>query len=254
MIRVQNLSKSFGDHHVLKDIDLHFAEGKTTVIIGPSGHGKSVFIKHLVGLLKPDSGDILVKGLKKPLNKMSDGELYEARKRFGMLFQEGALFDSMSVGENVAFPLKRHTKKDDAEIRRIVESKLEAVGMPGIRSQMPANLSGGMKKRVGLARAIVMEPQIVIFDEPTSGLDPVTAESIDELIMELKNTLGITFIVISHDIHSAFKIADNIGLLYEGRLVEFGSRRALAESENPVVRNFFKRNFQSPTKWIRKVT
>ncbi len=254
MISVKNLSKSFGDHLVLKEVSLRFEEGKTTVIIGPSGHGKSVLIRHIVGLLKPDSGDIFLKGLAKPLNKLGDNDLFETRKRFGMLFQEGALFDSITVGENVAFPLKRHTKKSVKEIEEIVESKLTAVGMPGIRAQMPSTLSGGMKKRVGLARAIVMEPEIVIFDEPTSGLDPITADAIDELIMNLKTTLGITFIVISHDIHSAFKIADNIGLLYQGRLVEFGSRRALAESENPIVRHFFARNFQSPTKWIRKVT
>ncbi len=251
MIKVENLCKNFGDHQVLKKINLHFEEGKTTVIIGPSGHGKSVLIKHIVGLLKPDSGCVRVKGLKKPLNELRENELYETRKRFGMLFQEGALFDSMTVGDNVAFPLKRHTKKGEAQIREIVEDKLKAVGMPGIRAQMPANLSGGMKKRVGLARAIVMEPEIVIFDEPTSGLDPITADSIDDLIMDLKTSLGITFIVISHDIHSAFKISDNIGLLYEGRLVEFGNRRTLAESQNPIVVNFFRRNFQSPTKWIR---
>ena len=244
MIEFRHVSKSFGDLVVLDDLSCEIPEGKITMIIGPSGTGKSVFIKLLVGIVKPDSGDVIVDG--HVISSLSTNELYEVRKKFGVLFQDGALFDSMSVGENVAFPLREHTRLSDAEIARIVSDKLNAVGMPNSECRLPSELSGGMKKRAALARAIVMEPDIVVFDEPSSALDPVTADSIDNLILEMQRRLQCTFVVVSHDIESTFKIADYIGMLWQGKLIAFGEKDEIMNMNNEVIRQFFSRRADGP--------
>lgn len=239
-IEFSHVSKAFGKLQVLQDVSFRLVQGQTTVIVGPSGTGKSVLLKHIVGLLLPDSGSVRVLG--QEVTTLKGKELTALRKRFGMLFQDGALFGSMTVGENVAFPLLHHTRLSPARIKEIVADKLHLVGLSGIENKSPAELSGGMRKRVALARAIVMEPEIVLFDEPHSGLDPMTADAIDELILEMKERLRITFVVISHDIVGTFKIADAVGMLYQGKLVEFGTPEALKRSQNPVVRQFLARN------------
>ena len=244
IIRFDHVRKSFGDLVVLADLSLDIEPGRTTVIMGPSGTGKSVFLKLLVGLLYPDSGHVWVTGV--DITQAREPELLRVRKRLGMMFQEGALFDSMTVGENIAFPLRRHTRKKAAEIREIVADKLESVGLPGIGHKMPSELSGGMRRRVGLARAIVLDPEIVLFDEPTTGLDPVTSGSIDDLIAEMKQQMGITFVVISHDIVGSFHIADRIGMLDGGHLIALGTPQEVQSSPDPVVRRFLQRNLTLP--------
>lgn len=244
MIEYRHVSKAYGDLVVLDDVSCTIPEGKTTLIIGPSGTGKSVFIKLLVGLEKPDTGEVVVDG--HVIAKLSRKALYEVRKKFGVLFQHGALFDSMTVGENVAFPLREHTRLSDREIEKIVAEKLAAVGMPESGCRCPSDLSGGMRNRVALARAIVMEPDIVVFDEPNSGLDPVTADSIDNLILEMQQRLKCTFVVVSHDIESTFKIADYIGMLWKGKLVAFGPRDEVRDMKNEVVQQFFHRRSDGP--------
>jgi phospholipid/cholesterol/gamma-HCH transport system ATP-binding protein len=244
MIEFRNVSKSFGDLVVLDGVSCAVPDEKITMIIGPSGTGKSVFIKLLVGLVKPDAGEVVVDGHR--ISHLGASELYEVRKKFGVLFQDGALFDSMSVGENVAFPLREHTKLPNREIADVVQEKLTAVGMPNSECRWPNELSGGMKKRVALARAIVMEPDIVIFDEPSSALDPVTADSIDNLILEMQSRLNCTFVVVSHDIESTFKIADFIGMLWKGKLIAFGTKDEVMNMDNDVLRQFFNRRAEGP--------
>jgi phospholipid/cholesterol/gamma-HCH transport system ATP-binding protein len=244
IIRFENVRKTFGELVVLDDLTLDIETGKTTVIMGPSGVGKSVFLKLLVGLLQPDEGRIWVTGV--DVAQARERELREVRMRLGMLFQDGALFDSMTVADNVAFPLRRHTKMKAAEIREVVAGKLQRVGLPGVEHKMPSELSGGMRRRVGLARAIVLDPEIVLFDEPTSGLDPITSDQIDGLIAEMKVALGITFVVISHDIVGTFRIADRIGMLYNGRLVAFGTPDEVRHSADPMLRRFLGRNLALP--------
>jgi len=248
MILIKDLCKAFGDHVVLDHINCRVAHGKTTVFVGPSGVGKSVLIKHMVGLLYPDEGEVIVEG--KDLTKLSERELYELRKKFGMLFQDAALFDSMTVEENVAFPLRHHTKKSESEIGDIVAEKLRQVGMPGTKEMMPSELSGGMRKRVGLARALALDPEIVFFDEPTSGLDPVIAATVDKLISETQAELGKTFVVISHDIPGTFAIAHNIGVLFDAKLIEYGPKEEIRESPNPILRQFFARKAEGPIKLV----
>ncbi len=241
VIEMAGLCKSFDGVSVLEDIDLNVPAGHSTAIIGASGTGKSVLIKHVIGLLRPDAGTVRVFGV--DVAQASVRELYRVRRRLGMLFQDGALFDSLTVGENVEFPLVHHRKDlDPTERTKRVEEKLEWVGLPGFSRRAIASLSGGQRKRVGLARAIVMEPEVILFDEPNSGLDPLTADSIDGLIVDMKQRLGITFVIISHDIVGTVKVADYIGMLYEGRLVEFGPTSAILQSRNPVVKNFLRRN------------
>jgi len=242
IVEFKNVTKSFGKQFVLKNVSCKIPKGKTTVILGPSGTGKSVFAKLTIGLLKPDSGSILV--YDQDIVKMKRKDLFEIRKKFGMLFQDGALFDSLNVGENVAFPLHHHTKKSKQEIKNIVQKKLEQVGLPNIENKMPSELSGGMRKRVGFARAIALEPDIVIFDEPNSGLDPIMSNAIDDLILKMKKELGSTFIVISHDIVGTFKIADYIGMLYNGDFIIFGTKEEILNSENEIVKNFLERNLK----------
>jgi phospholipid/cholesterol/gamma-HCH transport system ATP-binding protein len=236
-IAVRGLHKRFGAHHVLRGIDLDFPVGTTTVILGGSGSGKSVLMKHLIGLLAPDEGTVTVEG--QDLAKVPAGALAQFRMRFGMVFQWAALFDSMTVGENVGFPLREHRRSlPETEVRRLVEDKLILLGIPGTQDKYPADLSGGMRKRVGLARAIIMEPRIVLYDEPTTGLDPITTASVDEMIHRAKEKLGVTSVVISHDIGSAFNVADYIAFLYEGQIVAYGSPREVRASEHPFVARF----------------
>ncbi|RME24323.1 MAG: ABC transporter ATP-binding protein [Deltaproteobacteria bacterium] len=236
MIEIRDLHKSFGDNHVLRGIDLTVEEGKTTVIIGASGSGKSVLMKHMIGLLRPDSGKVVVDGL--DTSELGERELAKVRQKFGMVFQNAALFDSMTVGENVAFPLREHRRLPEKEIRRIVEEKLRVVDLEGVEHLYPAELSGGMRKRVGLARAVVLDPRIVLYDEPTTGLDPITANSVDEMILAAQERLGVTSVVISHDIASSFRVGDHIAMIYKGQIVEQGPPEKLMESDHPYVKKF----------------
>ncbi|WP_457755791.1 ABC transporter ATP-binding protein [Thermodesulfatator indicus] len=238
MIKIIDLYKSFGKHQVLRGVNLEIPAGKMTFIMGASGTGKSVLLKHIIGLISPDKGQILVDG--KDITKLSERELMKVRKRFGMLFQEGALFDSMTVGENVAFPLKEHTKLSEKEIRARVELKLSQVGLLEAINKMPSELSGGMKKRVALARALALDPEIVLFDEPTTGLDPIMQESISYLIKETQERLNLTCVVISHDVPIAFAVADKIAFLYEGQVVEEGPPEKIKKSEHPFVKKFIR--------------
>ncbi|MBI5559894.1 MAG: ABC transporter ATP-binding protein [Deltaproteobacteria bacterium] len=246
MIEIIDLKKSFNVKVVLDGVDLAIEDGKTTVIIGRSGVGKSVLIKHIVGLLKPDSGKILVDG--KDITKMGEREFTEVLKRFGMLFQGAALFDSMTVAGNVGFPLKEHTDLADKDIRGIVTEKLRRVGLVGVEDMMPADLSGGMKKRVGLARAIVMDPEIVLFDEPTTGLDPIMSDSIANLMSETQKALKTTYIAITHDIALTYKIADMVAMIYEGKIIEHGAVEEMKKNANPVLRQFLAGSAQGPIK------
>ncbi len=237
-ITVKDVFKSFGDQKVLQGINLEVERGKTTVIIGKSGGGKSVLMKHLIGLVKPDSGEIWVDGTE--ITRLKEVRLNEVRRKFGMLFQEAALFDSMTVGENVAFPLREHTNLTEGQIERATAEKLRQVGLFGVSDKMPSELSGGMKKRVGLARALALDPEIVLFDEPTSALDPVIALTIEDLIKETQLTLRKTYVVISHDILGMFRIADKVAMLYEGRIVAFGTPHEIRGSSLPAVREFLR--------------
>ena len=244
VVRFRNVCKSFGPQQVLKRVSCDIIRGKTTVMIGPSGTGKSVFIKHLVGLLRPDSGEIYVDN--QEITGLRERDLFEVRKKFGMLFQDGALFDSMTVFDNVAFPLRQHTDLDEETVAEIVASKLAQVGLPGVEHKLPSELSGGMRKRVGFARAIALEPEIVLFDEPNSGLDPVMSDAIDKLILRMQRELGLTFIVISHDIPGTFQIADYIGMLYKGELIAFGPADEIRTADNPILQQFFARSADGP--------
>lgn len=237
MIEVKDLKKSFGTQKVLNGLTLHIPQGKITVIIGRSGEGKSVLIKHLIGLLRPDSGTVRVKG--KDLLAMDAVALNDFRKNFGMLFQHAALFDSMTVFQNIAFPLGEHTPRSDAEISGRVKHLVELVGLEeNVLQKYPSELSGGMKKRVGLARAIALEPEILLYDEPTTGLDPVMTDVIDHLILDTQKKLGVTSIVISHDVKATFAIADKIAMLHEGKILLQGTPEEFQASSDPVVQNF----------------
>lgn len=244
MIELVDVHKSFGKQHVLDGVNLEVEEGKTTVIIGRSGGGKSVVLKHMIGLLKPDSGQVLVEGT--DISRMGDRGLNEVRKKFGMLFQEAALFDSMNVAENVAFPLREHTKKKDREIMEIVRENLHSVGLPDVENKMPSELSGGMRKRVGLARALAMRPRIILFDEPTTGLDPVMTEAINELIIRTQRDFNLTCVVISHDIQSIFTVGHRIAMLYNGKIIECGTPEEIRASRNPVLVQFLSGNLEGP--------
>lgn len=239
IIELRRVTKSFGTQRVLSDIDLRIERGRTTVIIGRSGTGKSVLLKHIVGLLQPDSGHVWVGDV--DMAVASDVEKQRVRKRFGMMFQGGALFEDLSAGDNVAFPLRYHTRLSAAERRRVATEKLALVDLPDLYDRPTSALSGGQRKRVALARAIVLEPEVVLFDEPNSGLDPVTSATIDDLILRMKDKLGITFVVITHDIVQALAVSDTIGMLWKGRLVAFGPREEVAASDDPVVRTFLSR-------------
>ncbi len=246
MIRIVDLHKSFGDNHVLRGVDLEVDRGESMVVIGGSGSGKSVLIKHIIGLLRPDKGHVFIDGL--DITTLRERELYEVRKRFGMLFQGAALFDSMTVWENVAFALLRHRRLPPEEARRIASEKLRLVGLAGVEDLMPSELSGGMRKRVGLARAIAHDPEVVLYDEPTTGVDPIMADAINDLIIELRERLQVTSIAITHDMKSAYKIADRIAMLYEGRIIEVGTPEQIRKTSNPVVRQFITGSAVGPIK------
>jgi phospholipid/cholesterol/gamma-HCH transport system ATP-binding protein len=238
MIQVVNLHKTFGEQKVLTGINVTIPEGKTCVILGGSGSGKTVLMKHMIGLLKPNEGQVFVDG--EDIVPLGDAQMEQVRRKFGMVFQAAALFDSMNVFENVAFPLREHRKDwSEEQVRAAVRAKLDIMGLPvSVENKFPADLSGGMRKRVGLARAVVLEPKIVLYDEPTTGLDPITTAYVDEMILEAQAKLKVTSVVISHDIASAFNVGDYIAFLSKGLIIEFGPPEQLRNSEHPVVKNF----------------
>jgi len=244
MIRITDLEKSFGPKKVLRGVNLDIPTGKTTVVIGQSGSGKSVLLKLIVGLMKPEQGDIFVGDLN--VTALDAEERQKVARKFGMLFQGGALFDSMTVGQNVAFGLERYCDLPANEIRGLVSESLDKVGLRGIEGLMPSELSGGMKKRVGLARAIAYRPEIMLYDEPSTGIDPIRADAINELINLLKNEFGVTSIVITHDMVSAYKVADRIAMLYEGRILETGTPAEIRNSTNDVVQQFIHGRAEGP--------
>ncbi|MDF1563384.1 MAG: ABC transporter ATP-binding protein [Deltaproteobacteria bacterium] len=237
IIKIRGLHKSFGDHHVLRGIDLDIEAGSTVVILGASGSGKSVLMKHMIGLLKPDAGQVLVDD--EDIVSMGESELQRVRQKFGMVFQQAALFDSMTVFDNVAFPLREHSRRMPLkEVRERVAEKLGAVGLSGTEEKLPAELSGGMRKRVGLARGLVLDPKIVLYDEPTTGLDPLTTDDVDEMILEARRAFEVTSVVISHDIASAFKVATKLAVLYHGEIVAEGNQDELRAHPHPHVQEF----------------
>jgi phospholipid/cholesterol/gamma-HCH transport system ATP-binding protein len=240
MIEIHDLHKSFGSNEVLSGVNLEIDKGQTTVIIGRSGCGKSVLIKHIVGLLQPDSGWVKVDG--KTVSELPDKELYELRKMFGFLFQGAALFDSLTVEENVALPLEESRNgSSKPDIEKIVREKLEIVGLKDIYNLKPAELSGGMKKRVGLARALVTNPEYILYDEPTTGLDPIMSDSIDGLIKELSQKLTVTSVVVTHDLYSVKNVADKVAMMHDGKIHFEGSPEKLLNSNDPVIIDFIKR-------------
>lgn len=236
MIEVRNLEKSFGAQKVLDGVNLRIETGESVVIIGRSGGGKSVLLKHIIGLIKPDAGEVLIDG--ENIVRMNERQLLRVRSKFGMLFQGAALFDSMTVGENIAFPFRRNKVLSPAEIDHKVARALEVVDLAGTEDKSPAELSGGMKKRVGLARAIVYDPQIVLYDEPTTGLDPIVSDSIDQLILRVRSHCRATSVVVTHDMRSARRVADRILMLHEKKIYTEGTPEEIFSSEDPIVRQF----------------
>jgi phospholipid/cholesterol/gamma-HCH transport system ATP-binding protein len=233
-----NVHKAYGPKQVLRGADLKVYRGEVLVILGGSGSGKSVTLRHMLGLEAPDSGRVLVE--EEDVTDLPEEELYRVRKKFGMLFQSGALFDSMTVFENVAFPLREHTQMQEEELRRIVREKLELVNLPNTEHLMPVDLSGGMRKRVGLARSIVLDPKMILYDEPTTGLDPITSQKINEMIIDLQSKLNVTSVVVTHDIQSAFSVGDRIAFLNKGVFEWVGSMDEARDASHPVLREFFK--------------
>ena len=244
IISVKDIYKTFSNKKVLNGLTIDVKKGEILVIIGPSGCGKSVLLKHIMGLLAPDSGEIHYGG--HDLTKFNESQLNEMRIRFGMLFQGAALFDSLTVGENISFGLREHKNLPKKEVDRIVDEKLELVGMPGIANLKPAQLSGGMKKRVGLARAIAMDPEVLLYDEPTTGLDPVMVTIIDKLTIDMNRKLGCTTILVTHDMKSAFRIADRIAMHFNGKIIEVGTRDEIKNSKNPIVKQFIDGEEEGP--------
>ncbi len=236
MIEIINLCKSFNGHVVLDNLNLNINTGETTVVIGRSGCGKSVLLKHIIGLMKPDSGQVLIDG--KDVTKMDEKELNAMRLNFGMLFQGAALFDSLNVLENVGFNMIEHTNSSTEQIKKRVEECLTLVGLKEIEDKKPAELSGGMRKRVGLARAICLRPQIMLYDEPTTGVDPIMGDSINDLIVELHNKLKVTAIAVTHDMTSAYRIANRIAMLYNGKIIASGTSEEIKNTRDPIVRQF----------------
>ena len=236
MIDIINVEQTFGDRRILKNVNLQINKGETMVILGASGSGKSTLLMMMIGLLKPTSGKILIDG--RDITKMPETELNEQRKHMGMVFQYSALFDSMNVKENIAFGLRMHTKLSEPEIDQAVKEKLHLVGLDGTEELMPSNLSGGMKKRIGLARAIVLEPEIILYDEPTAGLDPIRSTDISLLIKNMQEKLHVTSVVVTHDLKSAELIADRMAFLYEGSFLEIGKPSALYQSKDPRIKQF----------------
>jgi phospholipid/cholesterol/gamma-HCH transport system ATP-binding protein len=238
MIKLRGLKKSFGNQAVLSDVNLDIRRGETMAIIGQSGVGKSVILKHMIGLLQPDEGEVAVDGVVISTPKFFDTRTI--RKKMGMLFQMSALFDSMDTGENIAFALREHhPEMSEAEVQQVVTDKLKIINLvPEFRTKMPSELSGGMRKRVALARAIALNPEILLYDEPTTGLDPITSDVINDLILDMQSKLGVTSVVVTHDMVSAFKVADRIAMLYKGRIIEVGSVEEIKHTTNPFVKQF----------------
>ena len=236
MIEIINLCKSFEDNIVLENLNLSVQEGETMVIIGRSGCGKSVLLKHIIGIMRPDSGQVVIDDV--DITRLDQKQLNDFRMKFGMLFQGSALFDSLTVGENVGFALFEHTNLSTSQIRKRIKECLAHVGLTGIEHLKPAELSGGMKKRVGLARAIAVNPEIIMYDEPTTGVDPIMGDAVNDLIVELHDKLNITSIAVTHDMVSAYKIANRIAMLYEGKIIETGTPDEIKNTKNPVVKQF----------------
>ncbi len=243
-VAVHDLTKSFGKQRIWGDVTLTLPPGEVRVLLGPSGTGKSVFLKSLIGLLKPDKGSIIIRDV--DIANCSESKLYETRKLFGVLFQDGALFGSMNLFDNIAFPLREHTKKSEKEIKDIVLEKMEMVGLAGAEGKLPGEISGGMRKRAGLARALVLEPEIILFDEPDSGLDPVRVAYLNQLIIDLNAQTDATFLIVTHDIGLARTVPDNLGMLFRRELVMFGPREVLLTSEEPVVKQFLNGRREGP--------
>ena len=244
IISLRGVTKRFGSHTVLEDISFDLPRGKISAIMGPSGTGKSVLLKNIIGLLRPEAGEIWVDG--EETVRMGEKDLYRIRRKFGVLFQDGALFGSMNMYDNTAFPLREHTNKSEKEIKEITLSKLEMVGMLDHLKKFPGEVSGGMRKRAGLARALVMDPEIVFFDEPDSGLDPVRVSYLDELTRKLQEEVGATFFIITHNIPSVMRVADYIGVLFRSGLVKFASKETMVTDDSPIIRQFLAGRAKGP--------
>ena len=236
IISLRDVTKSFGHHTVLEGISFDIPRGATSAIMGPSGTGKSVLLKNIIGLLRPDRGEIWVDG--EETVRMREKDLYRVRRKFGVLFQDGALFGSMNLYDNIAFPLREHTRKSESEIRHITLEKAAMVGLLDHLKKVPGEVSGGMKKRAGFARALVMDPELIFFDEPDSGLDPVRVSYLDELVRKIQEETGATFIIITHNIPSVMRVADHVGVLYRAGLVRFAAKGEMIRDDNPIIRQF----------------
>jgi phospholipid/cholesterol/gamma-HCH transport system ATP-binding protein len=237
MIEIRNLFKSFGKNQVLKGINLTISEGSTTVILGGSGSGKTVLMKHMIGLLRPDAGEVIIDGDR--FDNLPEDARQRVRRKFGMVFQQAALFDSMTIFENVAFPLREHTALAETKLRETVFQKLDQVGLRAKAGNYPDELSGGQRKRIGLARALALDPKIVLYDEPTTGLDPITTDNVDQMVIDAKREYGVTSVIISHDIGSAFKVADHVAVLNQGVILADGLPEVVRRSQDPFVKKFF---------------
>lgn len=244
IIQIEGLSKSFGQVPIIKDLSLDIERDRITFIIGHSGTGKTVLLKLILGLIKPDEGRILVDG--QNIVKFGERRLDRLRRRFGFLFQNAALFDSITIGENIAFPLRAHTRLKDKEIWEKVRQKMDMVGLEEIQDRMPSEISGGMRKRAGLARALILEPEILLFDEPTTSLDPISAEVVDDLILETQKHIGVTSIVVSHDIPAALRIANKIAMIYDGAIRAYADSMEFQTLNDPVVQQFLKGENEGP--------
>lgn len=246
MIKIKGLCKSFGNKEVLSSLDLTVEKGETMAVIGRSGCGKSVLLKHIMGIIHPDSGSIMIEG--EEITMLHPKELNRIRLKMGMLFQGAALFDSLTVWENVGFAMLEHSKTDIAAVRKRVTESLKLVGLSGIEDIYPSALSGGMKKRVGLARALCVNPEIILYDEPTTGLDPIMADGINNLIVDLRHKLSVTAIVVTHDMNSVYKVASKVAMLYEGKIIEVSTPEEIQRTRNPIVRQFIRGESTGPIK------
>ena len=248
MIEVRDLKKSFGTHSILDGVSFRIEKGESVVIIGRSGGGKSVLLKLLIGLLQPDTGQVLIEG--ENIVRMNERELLHVRRKFGMLFQSAALFDSMTVAENVGFAFRRERSLPEEEVRRKVAEVLEMVDLPGTEDKKPSELSGGMKKRVGLARAVVLNPKIILFDEPTTGLDPIIKRAIHQLINDTHAKFGFTAVIVTHEIPDIFDVAQNVAMLFQGKILQHGTPDDIKNSDNPAIRQFIRGSLDGPIQMV----